>query len=68
VNEVASPVKFGEYLASGLPVVMSAGIGDYSELVRRKKVGVILKGRPASAPGGWSALRSLRCIRSPPPS
>ncbi|MBK8066825.1 MAG: hypothetical protein IPK27_04120 [Rhodanobacteraceae bacterium] len=33
VNQVASPVKFAEYLAAGLPVIISEGIGDYSDLV-----------------------------------
>jgi glycosyltransferase involved in cell wall biosynthesis len=45
VNRVASPVKFGEYLASGTPVIMSDGIGDYSELARRENVGVVLPKR-----------------------
>jgi glycosyltransferase involved in cell wall biosynthesis len=42
VNQVASPVKFGEYLASGTPVIMSDGIGDYSELTQRENVGLVL--------------------------
>jgi glycosyltransferase involved in cell wall biosynthesis len=42
VNEVASPVKFAEYLACGVPVILSEGIGDYSELARRTGVGVVL--------------------------
>jgi hypothetical protein len=42
VNEVASPVKFGEYLASGTPVIMSDGIGDYSALTRRERLGLVL--------------------------
>jgi glycosyltransferase involved in cell wall biosynthesis len=49
VNRVASPVKFGEYLASGTPVIMSNGIGDYSELARRENVGVVLPTGPWSA-------------------
>jgi glycosyltransferase involved in cell wall biosynthesis len=49
VNRVASPVKFGEYLASGTPVIMSDGIGDYSELARRENVGVVLPKGPWSA-------------------
>jgi glycosyltransferase involved in cell wall biosynthesis len=49
VNQVASPVKFGEYLASGTPVIMSDGIGDYSELARRENVGVVLP------KGAWNA-------------
>jgi glycosyltransferase involved in cell wall biosynthesis len=42
VNRVASPVKFGEYLAAGLPVVISREIGDYSALVSRESLGVVL--------------------------
>lgn len=41
VNKVASPVKFGEYLAAGLPLIMTEGIGDYSEWVRNHSVGVV---------------------------
>lgn len=42
VNEVASPVKFAEYLASGTPVILSDGIGDYSDLMRREQVGLVM--------------------------
>jgi glycosyltransferase involved in cell wall biosynthesis len=38
----ASPVKNGEYLACGLPVVTTPGIGDYSDMVRRRAVGVVV--------------------------
>jgi glycosyltransferase involved in cell wall biosynthesis len=38
----SSPVKIGEYLAVGLPVVMTAGIGDYSDLVQDHDAGVVL--------------------------
>jgi len=41
VNQVASPVKFGEYLAAGLSVLMTEGIGDFSELARDEKLGVV---------------------------
>src|SRR5690606_2328804 len=37
VNQVASPVKFAEYLAAGVPVLISEGVGDYSEAVRSRK-------------------------------
>lgn len=36
-NYVASPVKFAEYLACGLPVIISENLGDYSEYVGDKK-------------------------------
>jgi len=40
----ASPVKFAECLASGLPVIINKGIGDTQELIRQNKVGVVLDG------------------------
>lgn len=42
VNNVASPVKVAEYLACGLPVIMTRGIGDYSELLPAAGVGLLL--------------------------
>jgi len=42
VNRVASPTKFAEYLLCGLPVIISEGIGDSSDLVRSKGVGVVI--------------------------
>lgn len=39
----SSPVKVGEYLAVGLPVVMTPGIGDYSALVERERLGVVIE-------------------------
>jgi len=39
-NRVASPIKFGEYMAAGVPVVISPRLGDYSESVRREELGV----------------------------
>jgi glycosyltransferase involved in cell wall biosynthesis len=42
VNAVASPTKFGEYLAAGVPVVVTEGIGDTSELIRMEEVGLVV--------------------------
>ena len=42
VNRVASPTKFAEYLAAGLPVLMTEGIGDYSTFSQEHKVGCVL--------------------------
>lgn len=36
-NQVASPVKFAEYLACGLKVIISPGLGDYSEVIKNNK-------------------------------
>jgi hypothetical protein len=40
-NEVSSPVKFAEYLAAGLPVIISENIGDYSAFVSEKNCGTL---------------------------
>lgn len=42
VNEVAAPTKFAEYVLTGLPVLINAGIGDYSAFVAERQVGVLL--------------------------
>lgn len=42
VNHVASPTKLAEYLACGLPVLVSEGIGDTSALVEEERVGVVV--------------------------
>jgi hypothetical protein len=46
-NRVSSPTKYAEYLACGLPVMMSAHIGDLSAEVEAKDLGVIC--RPGEA-------------------
>lgn len=39
ISEVASPVKFPEYLACGLPVLAFRGIGDTEAIIQRYNVG-----------------------------
>lgn len=46
VNSFSSPIKVGEYLASGLPVIMSDGVGDASALIRSSDTGCVF---PAEA-------------------
>jgi glycosyltransferase involved in cell wall biosynthesis len=45
VNQVSSPTKFGEYLAAGVPVIMTEGIGDFSQWGARDGVGMVLDSR-----------------------
>jgi glycosyltransferase involved in cell wall biosynthesis len=42
VNNVACPIKIGEYLASGLPVILTKGIGEFSKAVSKHKIGLLL--------------------------
>lgn len=39
----SSPTKVGEYLAAGLPIVSSAGIGDVDALLTEGEVGVLVE-------------------------
>ena len=39
----SSPTKIGEYLAAGLPVISTAGIGDVDELLTGSNVGVLVR-------------------------
>jgi glycosyltransferase involved in cell wall biosynthesis len=39
----SSPTKIGEYLAAGLPVVSTAGIGDVDQLLEGQDVGVLVR-------------------------
>jgi len=47
VSRVSSPIKFGEYLAAGTPVVLGEGIGDFSALTRAHRLGVVMPESPA---------------------
>jgi hypothetical protein len=46
-NKVASPVKFAEYLACGLDVLISEELGDYTEFVKQNKCGFIYSENPS---------------------
>jgi glycosyltransferase involved in cell wall biosynthesis len=41
-NAVASPTKFAEYIACGLPIAIGPGVGDYSELVADRRLGIVI--------------------------
>lgn len=42
VNAVAAPVKFAEYLACKVPVLITPEVGDYSTLVEEKRLGGVV--------------------------
>jgi len=54
------PTKIGEYLASGLPILSSAGIGDIDELVQQEGVGVLIE--RFDAPSYRRALEEMRTL------
>lgn len=59
LNEVACPTKFAEYVLSGLPVLISAGIGDCSPFVAEHGAGVVLeRPDPAAAVAAVAKLRA----------
>jgi hypothetical protein len=41
-NQVASPVKFAEYLSCGLQIITSDNLGDFSNFVKTKNCGFVL--------------------------
>ena len=59
-----SPVKNGEYLAMGLPVVTTAGIGDYSLLLEQSHTGVVVQ--TLDAKGYGAATKRLRVLLADP--
>lgn len=42
VSEVASPIKYAEYLAAGLPVMVTRNVGVYSDYTVRHKLGQVV--------------------------
>jgi glycosyltransferase involved in cell wall biosynthesis len=44
-NNVASPTKLAEYLLTGLPVIVSNHIGDYSDFIRNNDLGMVVNNK-----------------------
>jgi len=43
ISNVSSPLKFAEYLAAGLPVLINEGIGDTEDIISKYNIGVIIR-------------------------
>lgn len=56
-KEASSPNKFAEYLASGLPVITNAGVGDLDDTMREERVGaVVATFDPVAYETAWRAV------------
>lgn len=62
VNAVASPLKFAEYLAGGVPVLTGPEVGDYSSLTVKEDVGAVLD---PDDPRSWTTTLPGWCRRLP---
>ena len=60
----SSPTKIGEYLAAGLPVVSTVGIGDVDQLLEGQDVGVLV--RTLDDPGYRSATQAVLALAADP--
>jgi len=60
----SSPTKIGEYLAAGLPVVSTAGIGDVDGLLEGDHVGVLV--RELAAAGYETAAQAALALAADP--
>jgi glycosyltransferase involved in cell wall biosynthesis len=60
-KQSSSPTKIAEYLASGLPVVCNAGVGDLDKLIEEERVGVLL--REFNPAGYLRALNEIEVMR-----
>ena len=64
-SKVASaPTRFAEYLAAGMPVVVTPGVGDLETIVEDRGVGVVLRGEDQGSVS--DAVRRLRLVMAEP--
>ncbi|HEV8434029.1 MAG TPA: glycosyltransferase [Thermoanaerobaculia bacterium] len=63
-RRAASPTKFAEYLAAGLPVIHSAGVGDLDAQVEQHRVGVLVRSLDDAAYA--DAIRAMTELRRDP--
>jgi len=59
-----SPTKFAEYMAAGLPVIATAGIGDLDAQIEQHRVGVVLRSFDRAALA--DAVRAMDELRRDP--
>lgn len=60
----SAPTRFAEYLACGMPVIVTPGVGDLEAIVERHQVGVVL--RAEDGPAIRAAADALRELAGDP--
>ncbi|HEX3110554.1 MAG TPA: glycosyltransferase [Thermoanaerobaculia bacterium] len=63
-RRAASPTKFAEYLAAGLPVIHSAAVGDLDAQIEQHRVGVLVRSLDDAAYA--EAIRAVTELRRDP--
>ena len=59
-KRASAPTRFAEYLAAGMPVAVTPGVGDLEAIVAEHEVGVVLRGEDDAALNDAAArLRAL---------
>lgn len=43
-KQASCPIKMGEYLACGLPIISNTGIGDVAEIISSRNIGIVVEG------------------------
>ena len=62
--QAMAPTRFAEYMASGMSVVVTPGLGDVERLVEEHRVGVILRGEDEAA--FRNAAVAIRALQADP--
>lgn len=65
-KRACSPIKLGEYLACGLPVVTNSGLGDYPRWVKERGLGVVVEDLEPAPPAFRSEVDRLRALLETP--
>jgi glycosyltransferase involved in cell wall biosynthesis len=60
----SAPTRFGEYLAVGMPVLVTRGVGDLEQIVTTRRIGVVLEGEDEVSIA--EAARRLRALATEP--
>lgn len=54
MNNVASPTKYAEYILCGLPVMITEGVGDYSDFTINHNLGILVRENVLNEPAAFN--------------